>query len=390
MKMKTSGTPQPRPEQSKRPRYHVVTDALRLRMTDGSLAAGVKLPTLRELAEQFRVSTNTIRHAIRVLEREGCLYHVPDIGAFVHPSYPGKTGTRVAIALATINIGGAFEMGIARGIEQACQDRGWDLSICDARLSAELEARNLRRLGDSGTRGAVIAPLSDHANLEALFKLKLSGYPMVLVDRGVPGLNVDLVESDHEKAAYLATEHLLNHGHRQVFMVTWPPLSTSIVARIRGYEQALIAHGQEPSRNQLVWIDPEVSTRGVREGKSWLEGYEAAMPVLKATRPPMAFFALNDYVGWGIFEACRELGLRVPEDISIVCVDDSDITRAMSPPMTVVAQRPAEIGRRAVELLERRLKAPKTDIEPEQIVIGVDLIQRQSVATVSRAAEQSG
>ncbi len=357
-------------------------------MTDGTLAAGVKLPALRELAEQFDVSTNTIRQAIRVLEREGCLYHVPDVGAFVHPSYPSKVGTRVTIALATVNIGGAFEMGIARGIEQACQERGWELLIYDARLSAELEASNLTRLVDSGTRGAIISPLSDHLNLEILFKLKLSGYPMVMVDRGVPGLKVDLVESDHEKAAYLATEHLLTRGHRQVFMVTWPPLATSIAARIRGFEQALIAHGQEPSRNRLAWIDPQVSTRGVREGKNWLEGYEAAMPVLKATRPPMAFFALNDYVGWGIFEACRELGLRVPEDVSIVCVDDSDITRAMSPPMTVVAQRPADIGRKAIELLERRLQAPNANLEPEHVVVDVDFIERQSVAAVVSPTEQ--
>jgi DNA-binding LacI/PurR family transcriptional regulator len=357
-------------------------------MTDGTLAAGVKLPTLRELAEQFEVSTNTIRQAIRVLEREGCLYHVPDVGAFVHPSYPGKAGTRVAIALATVNIGGAFEMGIARGIEQACQEHGWELLIYDARLSAELEASNLTRIGDAGTRGAIISPLSDHLNLEILFKLKLSGLPMVLVDRGAPGLNVDLVESNHQKAAYLATEHLLTHGHRQVFMITWPPLSTSIAARIDGFEQALLAHGQEPSRSRMAWIDPRVSTRGVQEGKNWLEGYEAAMPVLKANRPPIAFFALNDYVGWGVFEACRELGLRVPKDVSIVCVDDSDITRAMSPPMTVVAQRPAEIGRKAIELLERRLQAPNADFQPEHIVVDVDLIERQSVATVASAAEQ--
>ena len=382
MKIEASSVPQRRLQRSKSPRYQAVTEALRRRMTEGSLAAGVKLPTLRELAEQFSVSTNTIRQAIRVLEREGCLYHVPDVGAFVHPSYPSKAGTRVTIALATINIGGAFEMGIARGIEQACQERGWELLVYDARLSAELEASNLTRLGESGTRGAIIAPLSDHANSEALFKLKLSGYAIVLVDRGVPGLKVDLVESDHEKAAYLATEHLLRHGHRQVLMITWPPLATSIAARIRGFEQALITYGQEPSRNRLVWIDPQASTRGVQQGKNWLEGYEAAMPVLRVTQPPIAFFALNDYVGWGVFEACRELGLRVPEDVSIVCVDDSDITRAMSPPMTVVAQRPAEIGRKAVELLERRLQAPNASFEPEHIIIDVDLIQRQSVAAI--------
>jgi DNA-binding LacI/PurR family transcriptional regulator len=389
MKIKGDNVRQQRLQRSKPPRYHNVTEALRRRMTDGTLAAGVKLPTLRELAEQFDVSTNTIRQAIRVLEREGCLYHVPDVGAFVHPSYPGKVGTRVTIALASINIGGAFEMGIARGVEQACQERGWELLVYDARLSAELEASNLARLGDSGTRGAIISPISDHANLETLFKLKLSGYTMVLVDNAVPGLKVDFVESDHEKAAYLATENLLKHGHHQVFMITWPPVATAIAARIRGFERALIAYGHEPSRNRLVWIDPQVSSRGAQAGKNWLEGYEAALPVLRAAQTPVAFFALNDYVGWGIFEACRELGLRVPQDVSIVCIDDSDITRAMSPPMTVVAQRPTEIGRKSVELLERRLQAPNAAFEPEHIVVDVDLIERQSVSTLVTAAQQS-
>jgi DNA-binding LacI/PurR family transcriptional regulator len=382
MKTRQTKAGQNRLGRSRTPRYRAVTEALRQQMTDGQLAAGVKLPALRELADQFKVSTNTIRQAIRVLEREGCLYHVPDVGAFVHPSFPSKLGTRVTIGLVTLNIGGAFEMAIARSIEQACQDRGWELLIYDARLSPELEGSNLARLEDSGTRGAIILPINDHANLETLVKLRLSGYPMVLVDRGSPGLKVDFVESNHEKAGYMATKHLLDHGHKRVFMVTWPPLATSITARIRGFEQALITYGLEPTRGHMAWIDPQVSARGVQEGKNWLEGYEAVMPVLKATEPPMAFFALNDYVGWGVFEACRELGLRVPQDVSIICVDDSDITRAMSPPMTVVAQRTGEIGRKAVELLERRLQAPKVDIEPERAVIDVDLIERQSVAFV--------
>jgi DNA-binding LacI/PurR family transcriptional regulator len=380
MKTKQNKVGPSRAARSRAPRYHAVTEALRQRMTEGQLLAGVKLPALRELAHQFKVSTNTIRQAIRVLEREGCLYHVPDVGAFVHPSFPGKIGTRVTIGLMTVNIGGAFEMTIARSIEQACQERGWELLIYDARRSPDVEASNLARLADSGTGGAIILPNTDHANLEALVGLKLSGYAIVLIDRGVPGLRVDLVESDHEKAGYLATKHLLEHGHSRVFMVSWPPVITSIAARIHGFERALIAYGLEPSRSHMAWIDPQVSARGVQEGKNWLEGYEATMPVLQATPPPMAFFALNDYVGWGVFEACRELGLRVPEDVSIVGIDDSDITRAMTPPMTVVAQRPAEIGRRAVEMLERRLQTPRVEVDPEHVVIDVDLLRRRSVA----------
>jgi GntR family transcriptional regulator, arabinose operon transcriptional repressor len=376
-------------DRSGAPRYHAVTEALRREMAEGRLAAGVKLPALRELAEQYQVSTNTIRQAIRVLEREGCLYHVRDVGAFVHPSFPGKIGARISVALATINIGGALEMAIARGIEQACQQRGWELLIYDARLNPALEASNLGRLENSGTRGAIVMPISDHANLETLVKLKLAGYAMVLVDRGVPGLKVDLVESDHEKAGYLATEHLLCNGHDQVFMLTWPPLATSIAARIRGFERAMLKRGREPTRGNMIWIDPQMSARGVQESKPWLEGYQAVLPALRQHRGPMAIFALNDYVGWGVFEACRELGLRIPQDVSVICVDDSDITRALTPPMTVVAQRPDEIGRRAVELLERRLRAPGEHHEPAHEIVDVDLIRRQSVRCLTQLDQQT-
>ncbi|MBI4578919.1 MAG: GntR family transcriptional regulator, partial [Planctomycetes bacterium] len=352
-------TPRYRTRHGKPPMYHRVTETLRRRLVEGNWAAGVKLPTLREMAEEFKVSTNTIRSALRILEKEGCVYHVPEVGAFVHPSYPTRTGLRTAIALAMIDLGGGFEMGIARGVEHACQERGWGLQIYDARTDATIEGSNLTRLTNSDTRGGIVMPIGNNANLEHLVKLKLAGYPVVLVDRGIIGLNVDVVESDNEKGALLATECLIRHGHHRLFMVTFPisPVAeTSIVSRVRGFEQAMLAHGLEPTRGSMMWIDPEVSARGVREGHRWLAGREAAVPVLKTLTGPIGIFALNDYAAWGVVEACRELRLRIPDDVSVVCFDDSDITRALAPRLTVVAQQPGEIGRKAVELLERRLQ----------------------------------
>jgi DNA-binding LacI/PurR family transcriptional regulator len=370
-----------RVKRHKAPRYQAVSQVLRQQMKDGQLAPGVKLPALRDLAQRFKVSTNTIRYALRALEREGCVYHVPDVGAFVHPSYAVKSKTAVTIALSTIDIGGAFELGIARGIEYACHQRGWGLQIYDARADAGREASNLAHLKQTATQGAIVMPINDHANLEALVELKLSGYPIILVDRGMPGLKVDLVESAHEAGAFLATRHLLDQGYSRVYMVSFPPFASSIADRIQGFERAFIEHGQEPSRHALIWADTEVSARGVREGKRWLEGYEAILPLLKDWHGPVGIFALNDYLGWGVYQACRELKLRIPEDVSVICFDDSDLTRAVSPPMTVIAQRPAEIGQKAVELLERRLQATdQTQLPPERITVGVDLIERQSVA----------
>jgi GntR family transcriptional regulator, arabinose operon transcriptional repressor len=377
--------PRQRTRHGKPPMYHRVTETLRQRVLDGNLAAGIKLPTLREMADEFNVSTNTIRSALRILEKEGCVYHVPDVGAFVHPTHSRKTRTQTTIAVAMIDISGAFEMGIARGVEHACQERGWGLQIYDARTDAKIEANNLIRLSTSETQGGIVMPIGNNANLEHLVKLKLEGYPVVLVDRGIIGLNVDVVESENKHGAFLATEHLIKHGHHQLFMATFPisPVAeTSILARVQGFEKAMLAHGLEPGRNNMIYLDPETSARGVREGHRWLAAYEAALPVLRSIRGPIAVFALNDYTAWGVVEACRKLSLRVPEDVSIVCFDDSDITRVLVPRITVVAQRPGAIGHKAVELLERRLQPSGKDLPPEHIYVPVELIERESVARV--------
>ncbi len=369
------------PQQS---RHAFVTDGLRRRLVDGSLAPGMRLPTLRELAEEFKVSTNTVRVAIRALEREGSLYHVQAVGAFVSPGYPGlrpSAPRKTTIALATLDIAGSLEMGIARGVERACQERGWHLQILDAQCDSRVETRNLARLGDSGLRGAIIVPTCDHENTEALFKLKLANYPMVLVDREIPGLKVEVVHSNHEQGARLATEYLVSRGHRQVLMITEKADISSITDRVRGYEHVLESHGLGPARRSIVWIDPRAASRGFREGQRYLGAYEAAWPVLRAAKPPVAFFAHNDYSAWGVAEACRELGLRIPEDVSVVCFDDSDIARAISPPLTTIAQRTQEIGQTAAALLEQIL-LKGLGSEPRHVMVDVDLIERRSVASV--------
>ena len=366
----------------KPPRYRAVAEALRRQVADGQLAAGVRLPALHELAEQFKVSTHTIRCAIRLLEREGCTYRVPAVGAFVRPEGAGSTARQTAVALVTYDIGGAFELGIARGIEQACRDRGWELQVYDSRSDPQAEVRSVERLcrNNGGVRGAIIMPAGREENIESLFRLKLAGVPIVLLDRAIMGLRVDLVESDHEQGAYRAAKHLLDQGHSHVYMVTEPPVVSSIVSRIRGYQTAHRERNIDPKPEWMIWVDLEMSLRGVREEHRWLGGYHATLPALRDLKPPVAFFAMNDYIAWGLCKACQEVGLRVPQDVSVVCFDDSDITRAMSPPLTVVAQRTGDLGQKAVEMLERRVQAAGADFKPELVRVDVELIERQSVA----------
>ncbi len=366
----------------KRPLYRSVSDAIRQRLVEGQLTAGARLPALRELASEFSVSTITIRQALQTLEREGRLHCIPGVGVFVRPTIPSRRAAEVTtIAFATIEIETAFTSLIARGIEDACQQHGWGMQLLNAQGDAHIEARNLSRLAKSGVNGAIILPVSDAENLEAMVQLKLGGFPFVMVDIQVTGLKIDSVSSDHEKGAYLATQYLLDHGHRRVTMLTQVPKMSSIAARIRGYEQALVDRGIEPLRDWKIWIDDAIMRREGVAGRRWLSACEAMLSALRRLEPPIAVLAHNAYSGWGVFEACRQAGVKIPTEVSVICFDDAEFNRAFDPPMTAVGQRAEEIGHAAVEALDRRLSAGTMD-DPQQILIDVDIIERGSVASV--------
>jgi DNA-binding LacI/PurR family transcriptional regulator len=278
-------------------------------------------------------------------------------------------------------------MSIARGAQRGGQRGGWAVALLDAHWDVELEAANIRSLPEMGARGAlVLPPFSSTTTADALHALQASSFPMVLVDMGAPGLRADMVSSDHEAGAQLATRYLFDRGHRRVLFLTHPPVSSSVVSRVAGYEQALRRAGIEPRPEWKAWIDLAVHQEGYRQGRKWWGGCQAILPLLRELQGPVAVLAVDSYTGWGVYEACRQLGLRIPEDVSVIAFDDIEIAHAVSPQMTIVSQRTDEIGRAAVDLLEKRIQSSSPrHVGRRQItnvLIDVDLIERESVATI--------
>ncbi|MHC4797836.1 MAG: substrate-binding domain-containing protein, partial [Planctomycetota bacterium] len=343
---------------------------------------GAKLPTMRILTKRFDVSVITISKALRTLEKEGHVNCVTSVGTFVNIPKTESAGSNILpqISFITVSLDSCFTQSIATSIEKACRKKSWTLQINNSHFDSNVERNYLAKYERLGSKGAIVFPVADDKNLETLFNLKIRNFPFVVIDRPIRGLKVDTVRSDHEKGAYLATQYLLQHGHRRVFILTYSQGQFySVDARMRGYERALIDHGIEPQPEWKIIKESKGDTFNVEEEDPSIHWCKIITPLLKSLDKPVAIFTLNASVARILLEVCRELGLGIPQDISIVTFDDNELMQAYNPPITVIAQRTHQIGKAAVELLERRMQN-KNSPEPQQVVIDVDLIERGSVS----------
>jgi len=178
---------------------------------------------------------------------------------------------------------------------------------------------------------------------------------------------INSVALDDVGAAYEATKHLLDLGHRQIGMITGPLTEDAGQDRCQGYEQAMAEEGIVPAVELII------------EG-NWLaqSGYDAFMQMVQAGQLPSAIFAQNDLMAAGALRAARDMGLEVPDDLSIIGVDDIPLAAFFEPPLTTIHQNFHLIGREAARLLIRTVEQP--DSSRRHLRMPVELVVRRSTA----------
>lgn len=217
----------------------------------------------------------------------------------------------------------------------------------------------------------VILVLSDLGE-EQRSQLETRDIPFVVVDTfGEPPPNVPTVGSANWNGGLVATRHLLGLGHRRVAVVSGPADVLCSRARIDGYRSALDEAG--------VPYDPAL----VRHGNFFVEGgYEHGRDLLARPNRPTAVFAGSDYQALGVLRAARELGLRVPEDLSVVGYDDLPITEWIGPALTTVRQPLQEMAAAATRIV---LSLAEGERPPNlRIDLATELIERESTAPPPR------
>lgn len=312
-----------------------------------------------------RVINNSPR--VRPDTRQRVTTAIADLGYVPNHLARGLTQQRTGtLALVVPDFTDPFFSLILRGAEDVARRAGYKVILCNTDGDLEREAEYLEDMVARRVEGLLIAPVGDRSR-SSLRLLSAHQAPFVLIDRGVPGIENDLVQGDSVDGARQLVAHLVALGRRRIAHVTESLEVSTARDRLRGYQEALAAAG--------IPFDPELVAAG--SAATVQGGHDATLALLDRAAPVDAIFAVNNLAAVGVIRALRERGLESPRDVAVVCFDDIVLASLLQPFLTVMAQPAETFGTLAVQLLLDRLSGRVTE-RRRRVVLPADLIVRQS------------
>jgi LacI family transcriptional regulator len=326
-------------------------------------------PTMREVAAVAGVSLSTVSRVVngvgvdpdlarRVREAVTLLGYRRDLTASTLRRSDRVSAT---IGLLIEDVANPFFSALQRSVEDVAVGR----SVLAFAGSSDEDPARERQLVEAllarGVDGLIVAPTG--ADQSYLARDRQAGVALVFVDRPPRFLDADVVVSDNAGGAYAAVAHLIEHGHRRIAFLGDRPEIHTAVERLRGYRKALADQGldEDPALVRQGLIAPAQTRAATRE-------------LLRAADPPTALFTSQNLITIGAVGVLHELGLQ--HVVALVGFDDVALAEALDPPLTVVAQDAARLGRAAAERLFARLDGD--DGPSHRIELRTTLIQRGS------------
>jgi LacI family transcriptional regulator len=330
---------------------------------DVARAAGVSVASVsRALNGHVSVTEPTRK---RIVEAAGRLRYVPHAGA---RSLITRRTDMVGVLLPDLY--GEFFSELIRGMDSAARASGRHLLISSSHGSASEADQALRTLQGRVDGLLVMSPHADTSLLSANLPPTL---PTVLVNTRIATGSYAALSIDNHGGATMMMRHLLGSGLRRIAFISGPARNFDADERLRGYRDAL---AQQADAREII-LSGDFS-----EGS----GYRAGVDICSRSERPEAIFAANDMMALGCLFALTEHGLRVPNDIALAGFDDIPIARFVTPPLTTVRVRIAELGRRAFERLLALIDSGDAGEQTTE-ELACELIIRQSSG--ARAADTS-
>jgi len=271
-----------------------------------------------------------------------------------------KTGVAPLIGLIVPSVANPFFGIFARHVEEVSMESGYQVLLGNSGRDPISEQGYVEALWGHGVRGVILGTSpEDFMHLSALLE---QGLHIVAFERPSQQIDEHISDSvgvDNVEGAYLAVSHLTALGHQRIGFVSGSLRTVNRHDRLAGYRRALDEAAIQYDET-LIWQG--VSDIDFGDAETMEMGRQGARELLSQPNPPTALFTINDMVAFGAYAGIRDLGLKVPEDVSIVGFDDIALTEVVDPQLTTVKQPVEDIARFAVERLLGRLQGNYTEL----------------------------
>ncbi|MQA77776.1 MAG: substrate-binding domain-containing protein [Streptosporangiales bacterium] len=328
--------------------------------------------SIREVAARAGVSVGTVSNVLNRPDlvtpstRERVQSAISDLGFVRNESARQlRLGRSRTIGLVVLDVANPFFTDVARGAEDAANEAGVAVILCNSDESPRKEAAYLDVLEEQRVRGVLISPVRGLRSRVA--QLRERGIPVVLVDRRASRRDQCSVSVDDVLGGDIAVTHLLEQGHERIGYICGPFTIRQDRDRHIGALRALDRAGRKPA--DLVVLEGG--------GLNVASGREQTRCLLDLPDPPRAVFCANDLLALGALQEAVRGGVRVPDDLAIVGYDDIEFAAAAAVPLTSVRQPRHELGATAARLLIEEADQPDDHVH-QRLVFEPSLVVRES------------
>ncbi|RCW77233.1 LacI family DNA-binding transcriptional regulator [Saliterribacillus persicus] len=333
--------------------------------------------TIYDIAKKADVSPMTVSRVInnsgkiRSTTREKVEQAIKELGYIPNSAARSLTSNQTkTLGLILTDISNPFFAKIARGAEDAAVATGYRVLMSNTDEDSVKEVNYIDMMISARVDGVLIAPTSDET-ISQINRLRQHNIPVVLIDRMIEGFEGDYVLGDSYEGSRKLVKHLIDYGHHNIALINGPSNVSTARERQRGYLETL-------KLNDLAVHDhylSEIDFKSVQAGSA--KDIVEQLMSLEKDKKPTAIFAANNFIAISVIKALKELGLNVPEDISVVCFDEVEPVVYFDPFFTVAAQPATEIGRIGTQFLVERVEHQNINQE-RKVVLPPDIFIRKS------------
>ncbi|WP_318469790.1 substrate-binding domain-containing protein [Photobacterium leiognathi] len=334
------------------------------------------MATMKDVAKLAGVSTSTVSHVINktrfvseeISERvnkaaKELNYYGPS--ALARSFKVNRTKTIGMLVTTSTN---PFFGEVVKGVERSCYQQGYSLILCNTEGDHQRMHESINTLLQKRVDGLILMCATLEGEHFDIFE-HYADIPVVVMDWGPMQFTSDKIQDNSLRGGYMAAKYLIDAGHSEIGCITGPLDRIQAEMRYNGYLQAMDEAGFSVEPSWVVEADFEC------EG-----GYNAFTQLHANGTLPSALVVANDMMAMGVINAANELGIQIPEQLSIIGYDDIHIAKFMSPSLTTIHQPKYRLGQAAVETLLTRLDEPET--APRIIELEPTLVERNSVKSL--------